>query len=41
MDRKDANGSYCSYIESMNVTFDPVERVRTLIDRGLDFADAA
>ena len=41
MDAKDANGSYCSYNKSMNVTFDPAKRARTLIDRGLDFSDAA
>lgn len=37
----DDKGSYRSYNNPMDVTFDPVKRDKTLIERGLNFADAA
>ena len=31
----------CTYNKSMQITFDPDKRDKTLIERGVDFADAA
>lgn len=31
---------FCTYINCMEIEFDPLKRQRTLDERGLDFADA-
>lgn len=31
---------YCAYDKSMQITYDPQKRNKTLIERALDFADA-
>jgi uncharacterized DUF497 family protein len=31
---------YCSYTKSVDISFDPAKRAKTLQERGLDFADA-
>lgn len=31
---------FCSYINPMRITFDPVKREKALTERGLDFTDA-
>jgi len=36
-----AETGFCSYTNSMRITFDPANRERTLAERGLDFEDAA
>jgi uncharacterized protein len=36
-----AQTGFCSYTNSMRITFDPAKRERTLAERGLDFEDAA
>ena len=36
-----ARPSYRIYNKTMSITFDPAKRERTLIERGIDFADAA
>lgn len=32
--------NFCGYSNSLNISFDPAKRARTLAERGLDFADA-
>ena len=36
-----AKPGLCRYNNLMQILFDPVKRERALVDRGLDFADAA